>query len=116
MKTIITVLALFTLGFGVPVMAGSGHDHGHSHAHEPVNEATAQRNATKVISSLVQREKIDKSWATVKARSVEKKMVNGQPEWLTIFFNEKITKVEEQTLYVFLTIGGEYIAVNYSGK
>jgi len=116
MKMIFTILAILTLGFGVPVMAGSGHDHGHSHAHEPVNEATAQQNAGKVISSLVQRKKIDESWATVKARSVEKKMVNGQPEWLIIFFNEKIANVEEQTLYVFLTIGGEYIAVNYSGK
>ncbi len=116
MKTIITLLAIFTLGFGAPVMAGAGHDHGHSHAHTPVNQETAQKNAGKVISSLVEREKIDKSWAQVKARSVEKKVVNGQTEWLTIFFNEKIANPEEQTLYVFLTIGGEYIAVNYSGK
>ena len=29
---------------------------------------------------------------------------------------ENITDEEKQTLYVFLTISGEYIAVNYTGK
>ncbi len=37
-------------------------------------------------------------------------------EWLVIFNNENITDEEKQTLYVFLTISGEYIAVNYTGK
>lgn len=116
MKTLATTLVLSSLIFGMPVMAGSEHDHGHSHAQAPVNQQVAEKKADEVIASLVEREKIDTSWASIKASSVEKKALNGYPEWLVTFNNEKITDTDKQTLYVFLTIGGEYIAVNYTGK
>ena len=75
MKTLATTLVLSSLLFSTPVLAGSGHDHGHSHAQAAVNQATAEKNADKVIASLIEREKIDESWATIKATSVEKKVL-----------------------------------------
>lgn len=114
MKNLAITLVFSSLFFSAPVMAGAGHDHGHSHA--PVNQEVAEKNADKVISSLVEREKIDKSWSTIKANSVEKKMINGHLEWAVIYNNEKITDPDKQKLYVFLTVGGEYIAVNYTGN
>ncbi|MBL1321044.1 MAG: hypothetical protein COA63_008305 [Methylophaga sp.] len=116
MKTLATTLVLSSLLFGTPVLADSGHDHGHSHAQAPVNQATAEKNADEVIALLVEREKIDKSWATIKANSVEKKALKDSPEWVVIYNNVKITDLDKQKLYVFLTIGGEYIAVNYTGN
>ena len=116
MKTLTTTLVLSSLLFGSPVMAGSGHDHGHSHAQAPVNQEVAEKNADKAIASLVERGKIDKIWSSTKARSVDKKEVNGRTEWVVIYINEKIIGTEKQKLYVFLTIGGEYIAVNYTGN
>lgn len=116
MKTLATTLVLSSLLFGTPVMAGSGHDHGHSHAQTPVNQQVAEKKADEVIASLLERNKIDKSWSTIKASSIEKKTLNGLPEWVVIFNNEKIIDFDKQKLYVFLTIGGEYIAVNYTGK
>lgn len=114
MKTLATTLVLSSLIFASPVIAGTGHDHGHSQA--PVNQETAEKNADKVIASLIERNKIDKSWSTIKASSVEKKMMNNRHEWAVTYSNEKINDVDKQKLYVFLTIGGEYIAVNYTGK
>ncbi|NQY25682.1 MAG: hypothetical protein HRT92_00730 [Piscirickettsiaceae bacterium] len=118
MKTLATTLVLSSLFFGIPAMAATGHDHGHGHSHtqEPVNQQIAEKKADEVIASLVEREKVDKSWSSIKASSIEKKTLNSRPEWLVIFNNDKITDVDKQTLYVFLTIGGEYIAVNYTGK
>ena len=116
MKTLATTIVLLSLLFSIPVIAGSGHDHGHSHAQIPVNQATAEKNADKVIASLVDRDKIHQSWSTIKASSIEKKVLNGSLEWVVIFNNEKITDIDKQKLYVFLTIGGKYIAVNYTGK
>lgn len=117
MKTLATTLLLLSsLFFALPVIAGSGHDHGHSHAQAPVNQDAAKRSADKVIASLVERDKIDTSWSSISASSVEKIMLNSRPEWRVIFINEKITDTDKQKLYVFLTIGGEYIAVNYTGK
>lgn len=113
MKTLAKALVLSLIFFGSPVMAGTGHDHGYT---PPVNQQTAEINAGKVITSLVTRDKVDKSWAAIKASSVEKKVLNGRPEWVVVFTNEKITDAEKQKLYVFLTLGGNYIAVNYTGK
>ena len=104
------ILNLFTFS----AMAGSGHDHGHSHA--PVNQATATTFATKVIVSLANRDKLDKSWTSITASSVEKEAYNGKEEWVAVFVNEKITDPAKQKLYIFLTLSGDYIAANYTGK
>lgn len=116
MKTLVTILVFASLFFYVPVMAGSGHDHGPSPIQKPVNKATAEKNANKVIASLIERNVIDKSWTTVKASSVKKEEYNGRAEWVAIFINDKITKTDKQKLYIFFTIGGKYIAANYTGK
>jgi uncharacterized protein DUF6488 len=114
MKTLATTLVLTSLIFGAPVMAATGHDHSHNQA--AVNQETAEKNADEVIASLVERDKIDKSWSTIKASSIEKKVFEGRPEWVVTFNNVKITSIDKQKIYVFLTIGGEYIAVNYTGE
>ncbi len=104
------IFSVFSLG----AMAGSGQDHGHSHM--PVNQATAKSKATKVIGALVKRNKLDKSWASVTTTSVKKKTFKGNPEWVAVFVNKKISDDAKQKLYVFLTLGGDYIAINYTGK
>ncbi len=105
-----TILSLFTF----TAMAGGGHDHGHSHA--PVNQETAETNATEIVAVLVKKEKLDESWASVTASSVEEKTFNGNPEWVVLFVNDKITDPAKQKLYIFLTSGGDYIAANYTGE
>jgi hypothetical protein len=105
-----TILSLFAF----TAMAGSGHDHGHSHA--PVNQETAASNATAIVSALVKKEKLEASWASITASTVEKKTFNGNPEWVVVFVNDKITDPAKQKLYIFLTSGGDYIAANYTGE
>ena len=105
------------------VMAGNddhGHNHGHDHgSSEPqivVDEATAKSNATNILALLIERKKIENSWASIVASSVEKKTFNGVPEWIIRFVNDDIADSSKQTLYIFLTINGDYIAANYTGK
>ena len=116
MKILATTLVLSSLFFCAPVMAGSDHDHGHSHATEPVNKETVENNAEKVLAALIKNKKLDNRWASTTASSSEKKMINGGPEWLVIFINEKAADIEKKKLYMFLTLGGEYIAANFTGK
>jgi len=119
-----TLLLSFTLGLlplgllPITAMAGSGHDHGHghSHSHTPVNQTTANENATKIVAALVKRNKLDNSWSSITASSIEKITVQGNSEWRVIFVNKKIADAEKQKLYVFLTLGGDYIAANFTGK
>lgn len=102
----------------LPAMAGSGHDHdhGHSHSHEVVNQEKAQENASDIVAALVKRNKISESWKSVTASSVEKITVQGNPEWKIVFTDKSIEDKSKQTLYVFLTLGGDYIAANFTGK
>lgn len=116
-------MRLTTLLFGfilslsaLPALAGSGHDHGHSHSNTPVNQEKAQVNATEIVAALVKRSKLDKSWDSIKSSSVEKITVKGNPEWVVVFVNKNITDADKQKLYVFLTLGGDYIAANFTGK
>lgn len=99
-------------------MAGSGHDHdhGHSHSYTPVNQEKATENANDIVTALVKRKKLDISWSSIKASSVEKISVKGNPEWVVVFVNKNIADADKQKLYVFLTLGGDYIAANFSGK
>ena len=108
------ILSLSTL----PSMAGSGHDHdhGHSHSYTPVNQDKAGVNAAEIVAALVNRSKLDKSWKSIKASSVEKITVQGNTEWRIVFVNTNITDANKQKLYVFLTLGGDYIAANFTGK
>ena len=116
MQLKIVLLGFFLSLFSVAVMAGGNHDHGHSHSHTPVNQETATIKAADIVAALIKREKLGKSWASVTANSVEKKVFKGNLEWVAIFFNGKISDPAKQKLYVFLTLGGDHIAVNYSGK
>jgi len=112
MLTIIFSLALSF--FTWVAIAGEGHDH--SHSHDPVSQSQAEVNATKSVSALVDKDKIDKSWKSIKATKSEKKQFDGKMEWVVIFNNKTISDKEKQTLYVFLTLSGEYLAANYTGK
>lgn len=116
MNTKTLALSIILSLFSSIVTAGGGHDHGHSHSHVAVNQATAKINATKIVAALTQRKKLDASWVSSTVSSVEKKTFKGNPEWVVVFNNDKITDTAKQNLYVFLTLGGDYIAANFSGK
>lgn len=101
-----------------PAMAGSDHDHGHGHSHSsmPVSQEQAQKNATEIVAAYVDKDKLEKSWASIEASSIEKITVQGNPEWKVIFMNKDISDTDKKKLYVFLTLDGEYIAANFTGK
>lgn len=112
-----TLLLGLTLGLlSVTAIAGGGHDHGHGHSHKPVDQATANSKATKIIAGFIKQKKLDKSWADTKVNSSEQKTFNARREWVVSFVNEKITDAKKRKLYVFLTLSGDYIATNYTGK
>lgn len=114
--TVIFTLALMLLPMAS--MAGSGHEHehDHDHSHEPVTQGQAEQAASKVVLRLVEKGKIDASWKKVQIEKSLKKKFGQNMEWVVSFNNKAIRDPEKQTLYVFLTLTGDYIAANYSGK
>ena len=104
----------------IAVFAGADHDHGHedghSHSHDPVNQSQAEQMAIKSVEQLVEKGKIDSSWKSVKVAKSEKKKFGNNLEWVVSFHNDKMSDTSKQTLYVFMSLTGEYIAANYTGK
>lgn len=114
-KIFICLLTLFIFT-GTAVYAGPGQP-GHSHGPAtPITEAQALEKATSVVQSLVKKEKIDISWSEVRPTGVEKKQFEVGTAWVITFNNPKVEEKAKQTLYIFLSLSGEYIAANYSGK
>lgn len=118
MKNLATTVLLSSLLFGAPVMAGSGHSHdadgGHSHG--PISSHEVSKKALQRINKLADARKIDASWAGIKAASVEQKTYSKGPEWVITFKNDKVSETAKQTLYMFFTLDGHYIAANYTGN
>ncbi len=102
------------------VFAGENHDHGHddghSHSHDPVSQSQAEEAAVKRIEKLVSKRKIADSWKDAKVVGAEKKKFGNKEEWVVSFKNENVSDPGKQTLYIFLSLTGDYIAANFTGK
>jgi len=119
MKNLIIALFL-TLFFGASAYAGGSHSHGengsHSLSHKPVSSEAAMNRAALKVNQLVSKGVIDSSWKNIPADSAEQKKFSEGLEWVVRFKNKKIDDAKKQTLYLFLSLDGHYIAANYSGK
>lgn len=122
MKTLFTSMAITSLLLMVnPAMAGAGHSHGpsghgHEHAVKEISSEEATTKATAEVARLVEAKKIDASWSTIKADSVEKKTFNERLEWVIKFNNEAVTDETKRQLYVFLSLSGDYMGANHTGN
>lgn len=103
------------LFFVTPVLAGSGHSHGPTKEQVKISSAEVSKQASKIVESLAREGKIDKTWIGLKESKVEQKTFNQQSEWVVSYQNKDLNDVSKQTLYLFFTLNGEYIAANYSG-
>ncbi len=111
-KVIICLFTMFALTITV-ANAGPGHNHDHS---PPITKEKAIEKATASVKNIVKKGKIDATWKDVVANSCEKHKIKHGFEWKVIFKNPKVKDKTKQTLYVFLTSSGKYIAANFTGK
>jgi len=121
MKNLIKIYVLIAaFGFVAPVYAGAGHSHdkdgGHTHSSGPISEEKAKSKATRTMQNLANRGVINKSWISAKVLKAEKKSFSKGSEWVISFNNKKVKDKTKQTLYIFYSLDGHYIAANYTGK
>lgn len=114
MKNSATTLLLSFLFFATPVMAGSGHDHGPSRTLISSEEAISK--ATKKVQKLAEAGKIDSTWSKINATGAKQKVYSNGPEWVVTFKNDELSDSSKQTLYLFFSLDGNYIAANYTGE
>ncbi len=114
MRIQILIFSLIIFLFPLVAFSGSGHDHGHGHA--SISKSQAEMVAATIITGLVDKKEIDDSWKSIQASASEKKKFPNGLEWVISFKNENISDLTKQTIYVFLTLDGGYLAANYTGE
>ncbi len=114
MRRIIICLVVL-LAFSVTgAYAGSGHSH--SQNTEKITESQASEQATKLVAAIVEKGKLDASWAKVQPAEVQKKTFKNGLEWVITFDNPKEKDPAKQKLYVFLSLYGDYLGANHIGS
>lgn len=103
----------FTLPTAVQAGPGDGcHFHGTKTAAEPV----VVRCADQRKEALINRGKLEKSWADTKHESIA--LVDGKKgkEWRVIYKNSAASDPAKANLFMFFTPVGNFIAANHSGQ
>ncbi|MDX2219339.1 MAG: DUF6488 family protein [Burkholderiales bacterium] len=88
----------------------------HFHGSKPASEATVQDCAAQRKDTLIKSGKLDASWKAISAEKIE--AVDGKKgkEWKVSYRNPAVTDKSKETLYMFFTLPGNFIAANFSGK
>ena len=116
MKHLFTI-ATFVTTFSMTPAAFAGEDSScHFHGSKPAAETTVIGCANQRRDALVKGGKLTASWQTIKHDQIA--LVDGQKgkEWKVSFKDAAAQDKTKETLYMFFTASGNFIAANHSGK
>jgi hypothetical protein len=115
MKTLLATLAVSLAAIATPARADEGGSC-HFHGSKPAAAETVAGCATQRKAQLVKQGKLDASWQAAKATAPEQ--VDGKKgrEWKITFQNPSAADKSRQTLYMFFTLPGNFIAANHTGQ
>jgi len=116
MKALILSASLVALPSFSPIAwadVGSGC---HFHGKKPATEAVVTDCANQRRTALVKSGKLENSWQNARIEKVE--LVEGKKgkEWKVLFTNPAATDPSKQSLYVFFSHPGNFIAANFNGQ
>ena len=116
MKKLLNIAALLLAVSTIPAAFAGGDGKCHFHGSTPAKESVVLGCANSYKDALISKGKLDASWKNAildKAEVVEGK---NKKEWKLIFKNATEKDASKQTLYMFYTLTGNFIAANFTGK
>lgn len=114
-KSIFATLAL-AAAFWAPATFASEGGSCHFHGNKPAAEATVNGCAAQRKDALVKRGKLDTTWTAVKSEKIEAVDGKKSKEWKVTFKNSAVKDPTKDTLYMFFTLPGNFIASNFTGQ
>ena len=115
MKKIIS-MAIVTLSALAATSANAGGGGNcHFHGHAPVKEAVIVGCASERKAALADNGKIDASWKSISLDKVETVEEKKMKELKHSFKNPAEKDASKQTLYMFYSLTGNFIAANFTG-
>lgn len=116
MKTLIAIATILSsLAFAPQAMAGEGGSC-HFHGSKPATESVVKDCADQRRSALLKAGKLDASWASARQEPIE--LIDGKKgkEWKVRYTNPAEADKAKQTLFVFFSHAGNFIAANFTGQ
>ncbi len=116
MKTIILTAALVALPAFSPIALADVGGSCHFHGSKPATEAVVTDCANQRRAALVKSGKLESSWQAARQEKLE--LVDGKKgkEWKVSFSNPAASDKEKQTLFIFFSHTGNFIAANFTGR
>ncbi|MGI9218832.1 MAG: DUF6488 family protein [Hydrogenophaga sp.] len=116
MKTLATLAGLLLSLLAAPAALADVGGSCHFHGNKPASEAIVSDCATQRKNALVKAGKLPASWQSVKIEQAE--LVDGKKakEWKVTFKNPAAPDAAKQTLYLFFSQPGNFIAANHTGQ
>lgn len=111
----ITLAGVAALSLAAPAFADRG-GACHFHGYLPAKEQTVLTCAAQRKDALVTEGKIDASWKAVPHDKLEQVEGKKGKEWKVTFRNPAAPDKDKQALYVFLSLPGNVLAANFTGK
>lgn len=115
MKNFISLAALAGTLFVVPTAFAGAGGSCHFHGNAPVKESVLVGCAADNKDALVGKGKLNPSWKGVKLDKAETVEGKRTKEWRFTFKNPAEPDASKQTLYMFYTLTGSFIAANFTG-
>lgn len=89
----------------------------HSHSNEPVSKDAILESSKSARDNLIAEGKIGTEWKSFAPDKADQKtMKSGKKEWLVTFKNPYANDKTKETLYMFFSLNGNYLAANFTGK
>jgi hypothetical protein len=112
----LVALALLAAALAAPAARADAGSSCHFHGSKPAAEATVLGCAAQRKDNLVKAGKLGAGWQTIKHDSIA--LVDGKKgkEWKVSFKNAAVPDKGKDTLYMFFTPVGNFIAANFSGQ
>lgn len=111
----IAIVCVAAQMLAVPAFADKGGSC-HFHGSTPAKEDTVLMCAAQRKDALVASGKLDASWKAVRHEKLEQVEGKKGKEWKITFRNPAAPDKDKQSLYVFLSMPGNVLAANHTGK
>lgn len=117
MKSMFTASVLAASLFATTAAYAGADASCHFHGSKPAAQAAVIQCATQYKDKLVEGGKLEKSWQAV-AKVDKLEQVDGKrsKEWKLSFKNPDATDKAKDTLYLFYSLPGNFIAANHTGQ
>ena len=116
MKKFIFAALTLSAALWTPAALASEGGSCHFHGNKPAAEATVSGCATQRKDALVKSGKLDAAWRTVQAEKIETVEGKKGKEWKVTFKDSAAKDKTKETLYMFFTQPGNFIAANFTGQ